>query len=111
VQGQQAGRVAATVRPGREVFSGAVQREHLVDEGSADAEGAGDLTDDAVASEGRGRLLRVRTRTQVRVAIVGLVDEMNLGRRGVPDTLKPAGSYLPTECCQHIRAEVFKRIG
>ena len=82
--GQEAGRVAAAVRPGREVFAGPVQREQLIDEGRADAEGVGDLADGAVAAQDRGsdllpqvqgvgfhgrRLLRAFARTQAQDAI------------------------------------------
>jgi hypothetical protein len=51
---QQACRVAAAVRARGEVFSGAVQRQHLIDEGGADAEGGGDLSDGAVTAQRGG---------------------------------------------------------
>ena len=51
---QQACRVAAAVRAGGYVLAGAVQVEHLVDEGGADAEQFGHLADGAVASERGG---------------------------------------------------------
>jgi hypothetical protein len=57
VPGQEAGRVAAAVRPGREVFALAVQREHFIDEGRADAERLRDLAEGAVAAQGRGENL------------------------------------------------------
>jgi hypothetical protein len=43
--------VAPAVRPGREVFARAVQSEHLVDEGGADAEQIPDFGDRAVAAK------------------------------------------------------------
>ena len=50
---QEAGRVAAAVRAGREVLSAPVQVEQLVDERGADAEEFCHLTDGAAAAQGR----------------------------------------------------------
>jgi hypothetical protein len=55
--GQEAGRVAAAMRAGREVFACAVQREHLIDEGGADAEQLRNLANRAVAAQSRGEHL------------------------------------------------------
>jgi hypothetical protein len=50
---QEAGRVAAAVRAGREVLSAPVKVEQLVDERGADAEEGSHFTDGAVAAQGR----------------------------------------------------------
>lgn len=51
---QQAGRVAASVLAWGEVSTGAVEPQHLVDEGGADAEQTRDFRDGAVTAQGGG---------------------------------------------------------
>ena len=52
VAGQEACRVAAAVRARCEALPGAVQAEHFVNKGSADAEQVGDFRDGMVAAQG-----------------------------------------------------------